>query len=227
MIDAHERILMIDTETTNDIDYPFCYDVGYQVFDLDGNIYEEGSFINEDIFLDKELMSSAYYAEKVPNYWRDIWDKKRKVLPWKAIKHKLFEVIKRNNIRIVSAHNARFDNRSLNLTQRYITTSRWRWFFPWGLEWWCTLKMAREILKQDENYRPWCEQRGYITANNQVRLTAEIIYRYITGDENFEEAHTGLEDVKIETEIFKYCLAKNPEIDGRLWKPKEEIDNSL
>lgn len=225
MIDAHERILMIDTETTNDIDYPFCYDVGYQVFDLDGNIYEEGSFINEDIFLDKELMSSAYYAEKVPNYWRDIWDKKRKVLPWKAIKRKLFEVIKRHNIRIVSAHNARFDNRSLNLTQRYITTSRWRWFFPWGLEWWCTLKMAREILKQDENYRPWCEQRGYITANNQVRLTAEIIYRYITGDENFEEAHTGLEDVKIETEIFKYCLAKNPEIDGRLWKPKEEISN--
>ena len=225
MIDAHERILMIDTETTNDIDYPFCYDVGYQVFDLDGNIYEEGSFINEDIFLDKELMSSAYYAEKVPNYWRDIWDKKRKVLPWKAIKQKLFEVIKRNNIRIVSAHNARFDNRSLNLTQRYITTSRWRWFFPWGLEWWCTLKMAREILKQDENYRPWCEQRGYITANNQVRLTAEIIYRYITGNEDFEEAHTGLEDVKIETEIFKYCLAKNPEIDGRLWKPKEEISN--
>ena len=56
MIDVHERILMIDTETTNDLDYPFCYDVGYQVFDLDGNIYEEGSFINEDIFLDKELM---------------------------------------------------------------------------------------------------------------------------------------------------------------------------
>ena len=80
-----------------------------------------------------------------------------------------------------------------------------------------------EELKQDENYRPWCEQRGYITANNQVRLTAEIIYRYITGNEDFEEAHTGLEDVKIETEIFKYCLAKNPDIDGRLWKPKDEL----
>jgi hypothetical protein len=29
--------------------------------------------------------------------------------------------------------------------------------------------------------------------------------------------------VKIETEIFKYCLAKNPDIDGRLWKPKDEV----
>ena len=215
MIEPNERIMMVDTETANDIDYPFCYDVGYRIFDLAGNVYEEASFVNADIFLDKELMASAYYAEKIPQYWRDIWDKKRTLLAWKVIKQKIFEAIKRNNVRIISAHNARFDNRSLNLTQRYITTSRWRWFLPFGLEWWDTLKMAREILKADENYRPWCEARGYITANNQVRLTAEIVYRYISGDEEFAEAHTGLEDTKIETEIFKYCLAKNPDIYGR------------
>ena len=138
----------------------------------------------------------------------------------------LYEAIKRNNVRIISAHNARFDYRSLNLTQRYITTSRWRWALPWGMEWWDTLKMAREIFKADENYRPWCEERGYITLTNQAKLTAEVIYRYITGNEDFEEAHTGLEDVKIETEIFKYCLAKNPDIDGRLWKPKDELTTS-
>jgi hypothetical protein len=85
--------------------------------------------------------------------------------------------------------------------------------------------MCREIFKKDENYKPWCVEHGYMTANNQPRLTAEIVYRYITGDNDFTESHTGLEDVKIETEIFKYCLAKNPEIDGRLWKPKEEISN--
>jgi DNA polymerase III epsilon subunit-like protein len=223
MIDENERIIMIDTETTNDIDYPFCYDVGYHIFDLAGNVYEEGSYVNSDIFLDKELMASAYYAEKMPDYWKDIWAKKRTMLTWREIKQKLYEAIKRNNVRIISAHNARVDYRSLNLTQRYITTSRWRWALPWGMEWWDTLKMAREIFKADENYRPWCEERGYITLTNQAKLTAEVIYRYITGDENFTEAHTGLEDVKIETEIFKYCLAKNPDIDGRLWKPKDEL----
>jgi hypothetical protein len=82
--------------------------------------------------------------------------------------------------------------------------------------------MCREVFKDDENYRPWCEERGYITANNQPRMTAEVVYRYITGDEDFTESHTGLEDVKIETEIFKYCLDKIPDIDGRAFPPKDK-----
>ena len=117
---------------------------GYHIFDLAGNVYEEASYVNSDIFLDKELMASAYYAEKMPNYWKDIWAKKRTMLTWREIKQKLYEAIKRNNVRIISAHNARFDYRSLNLTQRYITTSRWRWALPWGMEWWDTLKMAKK-----------------------------------------------------------------------------------
>ena len=52
------------------------------------------------------------------------------------------------------------------------------------------------------------------------KFTAEVIYKFITGDVDFEERHTGLEDVKIEKEIFLYCLSRKPEIDGRLWKPE-------
>lgn len=222
MIDAETRIMMLDTETTNSLEDPICYDVGYRVFDLAGNVYEEASMVNADIFLDKEFMASAYYAEKVPDYWRDIWEKKRELLAWRVIKARIWEAIQRNGVKIVAAHNARFDYRSIHLTQRYITTSRWRYVLPWGCEWWDTLRMCREVFKDDENYRPWCEERGYITANNQPRMTAEVVYRYITGDENFTESHTGLEDVKIETEIFKYCLDKIPDIDGRAFPPKDK-----
>ena len=49
------------------------------------------------------------------------------------------------------------------------------------------------------------------------RFTAEIIYRFITNNLNFEEAHTGLEDVLIEKEILAYCLKNKPEINGALW----------
>jgi DNA polymerase III epsilon subunit-like protein len=222
MIDAETRIMMLDTETTNSLEDPICYDVGYRVFDLAGNVYEEASMVNADIFLDKEFMASAYYADKIPNYWRDIWEKKRELLAWRVIKARIWEAIERNGVKIVAAHNARFDYRSIHLTQRYITTSRWRYVLPWGCEWWDTLRMCREVFKDDENYRPWCEERGYITANNQPRMTAEVVYRYITGDENFTESHTGLEDVKIETEIFKYCLDKIPDIDGRAFPPKDK-----
>lgn len=221
MIDVNERIMMLDSETTNSLEDPICYDVGYRVFDLAGNVYEEASMVNADIFLDKDFMASAYYAEKVPDYWRDIWEKKRELLAWRVIKARIWEAIERNGVKIVAAHNARFDYRSIHLTQRYITTSRWRYVLPWGCEWWDTLRMCREVFKDDENYRPWCEERGYITANNQPKMTAEVVYRYITGDEDFTESHTGLEDVKIEMEIFKYCLDKMPDIDGRAFPPKD------
>ena len=221
MIDVNERIMMLDSETTNSLEDPICYDVGYRVFDLAGNVYEEASMVNADIFLDKEFMASAYYAEKIPDYWRDIWEKRRELLSWRVIKARIWEAIERNGVKIVAAHNARFDYRSIHLTQRYITTSRWRYVLPWGCEWWDTLRMCREVFKDDENYRPWCEERGYITATNQPKMTAEVVYRYITGDEDFTESHTGLEDVKIEMEIFKYCLDKMPDIDGRAFPPKD------
>lgn len=221
MIDVNERIMMLDSETTNSLEDPICYDVGYRVFDLAGNVYEEASMVNADIFLDKDFMASAYYADKIPNYWRDIWEKKRELLAWRVIKARIWEAIERNSVKIVAAHNARFDYRSLHLTQRYITTSRWRWVMPWGCEWYDTLKMCREIFKDDKNYRPWCEANGFMTKNNQPQMTAEVVYRYITNDLTFKESHTGLEDVKIEMEIFLYCLSKNPEVDGRLWAKKD------
>ena len=67
-----EKILIIDTETTNTIDDALVYDVGYIVADYNGNIYHKGSFVNADIFCDKELMASAYFIEKVPQYWKQI-----------------------------------------------------------------------------------------------------------------------------------------------------------
>ncbi len=223
MIEPTEKVMMIDTETTNSLDDPIVYDVGYRIFDLAGNVYEEASMVNADIFLDHDLMSYAFYADKIPQYWQDIWEKRRELLTWDKIKWRVFDACKRHNCRVVAAHNARFDNRSLNLTQRYITTSRWRYFLPYGVEWHDTLKMCRELFKGDEVYKAWCFERGFITKNNQPQMTAEVVYKYITGNENFEEAHTGLEDVKIEMEIFIYCLLQNPDLDSRLWKPKDEV----
>ena len=219
-----ERIMIIDTETTNSLEDPVVYDVGFEVFDLDGNIYESCSMINTEVFNDPNLMSTAYYADKIPLYMSRVLTGQSVMIPWKSIKTVVRDSIIRNDCKIVAAHNARFDNRSLNLTQRYITTSKWRYFLPYGCEWWDTLKMARETLKADPNYRQFCLDNGFVTERNINRYTAEIVYRYLTGEVDFNEQHIGLDDVKIEREIFLYCVRQNPEIDGRLWKPKDTID---
>ena len=212
-----DRFIVIDTETTNSLDDPLCYDVGFAVVDILGNVYENYSFVVADIFLDKELMSYAYFADKIPQYWEDIKKGKRELKTFFNIKKVFADCVKRNNVKIILAHNARFDYRSLNLTQRFLTSSKYRFFFPFGVEIWDTLKMSRIVLNNIDEYSEFCYTNDYLTKRLCKQFTAEIIYRFITGNNDFEESHTGLEDVLIEKEIFVYCISIMPNINGALW----------
>ena len=223
MINRNDVIMMIDTETTNDLDCPFVYDAGYQIFTLADGVLCERSFVNADVFLDKDLMASAYFVDKVPQYWDDIKSGKRILKKWFNIKRQIAEDCELFGVKYVCAHNALFDSRALNTTQRYQTTSKFRYFLPYGIEWLDTLKMSRQLLKNNADYGEFCYNNDYLTKNGQRRYTAEIIYRWLSGQNDFEESHTGLEDVEIERQIFEYCLATDPEINGLLWERKEEV----
>ena len=174
-----------------------AYDIGWVVTDRNGNIYEKRSFITAEIFLDeRDLMQSAYYARKIPEYWEDI---------------------KNYNITQVFAHNMRFDYGALNNTQRWITKSKYRYFFPYNVDICDTLKLARQLVAPMKKYQKFCEENGYLTKNNQVRLTAEILYRFISGEEDFKEEHKGLDDCLIEKEILAYCYRKHKKMEPKLW----------
>ena len=112
------KYLMFDTETTNDIEGPICYDFGFAVIDEKGKVYEQGSFVVADIFLDESIMESAYFIDKMPQYWQDIKEGKRVLRRWKTIKHIVKDVMRQHNIDTVVAHNARFDYLSTATTQR-------------------------------------------------------------------------------------------------------------
>lgn len=219
-MNTETKFLVIDTETTNSIDDPFCYDVGFAVVDGTGKIYETHSYVVADIFLDNELMASAYFAEKIPQYWDEIKSGKRQLRRFKTIRSILRDVVQQYGIRYIVAHNASFDYRSLNYTQRLLTSSKYRYFFPWGVEIWDTLKMARQVLGKDETYKQFCIDNGFTYGKEdkpRCRYTAEIIHRFLTGNLDFVEEHTGLEDVMIEKDILAYCLAQGLE-DGKLWE---------
>lgn len=209
--------LMLDTETTNEIECPFCYDIGFSAISDNGKVLEKHSYVVADIFLDKELMSSAYFADKIPQYWEDINTGKRKLRKWSTIRAIVKDVMAQYDINTVIAHNMRFDYCSTNTTQRYLTCSKWRYFFPYGTKFACTLKMAREVFGKDEEYIAFCEKNEYLTAYGEPRFTAEILYRYLTHNLDFVESHTGLEDVEIETQIFFACKNQMPQVDGLLW----------
>lgn len=212
------KVIMLDTETTNDIECPICYDLGFSVVDLDeGEVIERHSYVVADVFCDKELMSSAYFIDKVPQYWTDIKNGTRMLRRWATIRAIIKDVMAQYEVDTVVAHNARFDYTSTATTQRYLTSSKWRYFFPYGTKFVCTLKMAREVFGKDNEYIAFCKEHEFLTTYKKPKFTAEVIYRYLTNDIEFVESHTGLEDVEIETVILLECIKRNPEVDGLLW----------
>ena len=202
------RYIVLDTETTNSIEDPIAYDIGFAVIDETGKVYAKFSFVVAEVFLDKELMASAYFADKIPQYWQEIEDGERELRKLNTIRKELNRVCREFEVEAIVAHNARFDYRSTAMTQRYLTSSKYRYFLPYGVELWDSLKMAREVFKNDEAYAEFCYEHDYLTSRGVRRYTAEILYRVITNDDSFIESHTGLEDVMIEKDIFVECLRR-------------------
>lgn len=194
------------------------YDLGWAVVDKRGKVYEKRSFVNKDIFLyEKTLMDSAYYANKLPQYWDDLRNGSRVLTSLYEIRKALKQDCEEYNVKQIFAHNMFFDYNALNNTQRWETKSKYRYFFPYGLEICDTLKMCRQLVATMPTYKRWCKKNGYMTKRNQPRLTAEIVYRYISGKDDFVEKHQGLEDVLIEKEIMAYCYRKHKKMNPRMF----------
>ena len=213
-------IAVIDTETANGLEDSLVYDVGWAIVDKQGKVYCSRSYLVKEIFCEeRELMQTAYYAEKIPMYLEDIQKKKRKILSFQYIRNVFLADCKRFNCTTVCAHNARFDVNALNTTRRFLTKSKRRYFFPYGMEIWDTMKMAQDVICPMPTYKRFCSAHAdYTLKNGSPRKTAEILYQYIINDDSFIESHTGLEDVLIEKEILVYCIRQKKAMRKRLYQ---------
>lgn len=223
-IDRRKTYYMIlDVETANGLDAPLVYDIGFSVIDGNGGTYEEFSYIVRDIFFsdsaESSLMSTAYYSWKIPLYVEKALNQELEIATFQHIRQHIHNLLEEYDIKRVMAHNARFDSKALNTTLRYLTNSKKRYFLPYDIEWWCTMVMAQDTICKEKGYRGWChrEPETRLTKNGRVRSTAEHIYQYISGDHDFIEEHTGLEDVRIEKKIFWACKNKHKKMRRSPW----------
>ena len=108
--------LVLDTETCDEITHPLVYDIGFVIADTQGNIYERRSYLVYEIFFgERELMKSAYYAEKIPMYMEDFKNKARICKRFFNIRKEIMELIDLYQPVAVCAYNAAFDVRALFL----------------------------------------------------------------------------------------------------------------
>ena len=210
--------MVLDTETANSMDDPMMYDIGGAIVDRRGHVYESFSFVIYDVFCaDRALFDTAYYAVKRPLYEAQIARGERKIVGIYTARRHIHALCEKWNVKAIIAHNARFDYKSTNTTLRYLTKSKARYFLPYGVPVWDTLKMAQDTICKQPTYKRWCERHGYLQKNGKPRATAEILYRYITLNNDFIESHTGLEDVLIEKEIFVRCVAQHKKMRKSVW----------
>jgi len=211
------HFLVFDGETCNtpkidgqlDVKNGQVYDLGGAVIDEFGNEKERFSVVNEDVFFRMpEQMKEAYYAEKIPQYLEDMRKGNHKIVDTWGMYKVVKELCDKYNVQAIVAHNARFDIQTLNATMRYQTKSRKRYFIPYGMKVIDSLTLAKKVFGADPKYITFCKENGYMTnhKNPRPRFTAEVLWRYISNNNDFIESHTGLKDVEIEKEIFTKCL---------------------
>ena len=209
--------LVLDVETANSTNDPLVYDLGFAVCDRKGNIYEAESYVVSDIFYkETELMQTAYYHEKLPKYYEGIKEKAFKVINFYMAKKRIADLIEKYNIKAVCAYNASFDTKALNTTQRYLTNSKYRYFLPYGTEIYCIWHMACQVICTQKRYIKFCLDNGFVSENGNIKTSAETVFAYMTKNEKYEECHTGLQDVLIETQIMAKCFAQHKKMNKKI-----------
>lgn len=225
--------LVLDVETANTLEQPLPYDIGWAVCDRYGNILERRSYIVAEIYYDlSDVMQTAYYAEKIPQYEEDIRTGKRTVATMFTIRRQMLADMKNYKIKQVGAYNMAFDKKALTNLIRYVSKSFCRWWFPFGTEFFCIWNMACDALLERKSYIDFAVKNGLLSEKNNVLTSAECVYKYMKKNMDFIESHTGLEDVLIEVEIMAYCYRQhkkmqrtiNPSCWMRVQKKRKEVE---
>lgn len=214
----NERYLMfIDTETIGTLNVKesvLPFEIGMKVLDTETNkIVKEKSYLVRKFFNNKFIMLSTFSATKYPNYFEKLEnDKRYKTMSVNDISKDIEKTISRYGIKVMVAHNGNFDKTAME-----------RLFNEFGVEnpfekvdLLDTMEISK-VITFSKDYANYCLEHKdrlnsvkdscFITNSGRVRTTAQAIYCYITNNSEFEEAHTGLEDIDIEIEIFKKSMS--------------------
>lgn len=211
-----KRFIVLDTEATNTGKAnrtrfgvgAQVYDLGYVVADASGAIYFENRIIIADTFNDAALMGSAYYADKLPQYYTALANGSAKLMTMRDALKTLRADIRTYGVKSVWAYNAMFDRDALNSTVSTASNGFCEWALPYGCKWQDIMRFAQTSITNTKKYRAWCEVRELVTKAGKPRVTAEVVYQYLTGEDDYTEEHTALQDARDELAILLACLKR-------------------
>jgi len=215
-IEKERYLLFVDTETIGTLNVKesiLPFEIGTKVYDLaTKKVVREKSYLVRKFFNNKYIMLSTFSATKYPKYFEKLEnDKRYKTCSVNDIMQDLTKVISRYNIKVMVAHNGNFDKQALNrICEDFGVES------PFDkLDLLDTMELSK-VITFSKDYATYClenrhiqnslKESCFITNSGRVRTTAQAIYSYISNNPDFQEEHTGLEDIDIEIAIFEKSL---------------------
>lgn len=209
-----KKFLVFDTETTTPIKFEgftrnqLVFDIGYQICDKKGNVFLERSYVIEEVFTNMDYMQNAYFWKKYPQYLEGLETGKYTMIKWEDMLKELWQLIQECNVSVVSAYNLAFDLYVMQYTNQTLRNRDFKLFD--NLEHLCIMGMSVETICQQKTFQRLALENNWISASGKFLSTkAETVYKYATYNFDYEEEHTGLEDVKIERELMVLCFRQH------------------
>lgn len=182
------------------------YDIGYIVADREGNIYKTQSLcIFSNIVGNVAAARNCHIPVCRQMTLRNIShitadsENPPSIRRWKIlVNNRSFMQIfsrdtKKFRIKKVFAFNVKFDKKMIeNIYGKELTKLEW-----------CDIQSAILYTKLlTKKYLDFCYNNNFRTPKGYAQTKAETVYRYLTGNIDFIEEHTGLSDVFIEYQIL-------------------------
>lgn len=212
------NIVVFDTETTS-IDKPFCYDIGYTIWNVETQTaLLKRSFVAEQVWHNAELFTTAYYAEKRADYIGRLRSRLCRLEKIGYITQIMYRDFKSYEIQHAYAYNSSFDER----------------VFEFNCNWFKIINPFDTIAIHDirgyvhkfiaftPEYQTFCEKHELFTEHGNYSTTAESVYKFLTKDTEFIEAHTALADSEIELDILLECIKR-----GGVWNTDYKVYRSI
>lgn len=217
-----KHFLIADTETTGIGSKAIVYDFAY-VIATRKTVVLERSFLVKEIITNPKIMLGAIDDK----YWRQSFGGKifhhyipklntneLKLFNWREIVETLRDDMQTYDVDVFAAYNLNFDMNALAKTHnKIVETGKVLDYKPDLL---CLWEFACSTVCRSRLYHDIARERGiesgWVTQANNIRTTAEKVYAYLSGDLDFIESHTAIEDCRIETEIMQRLLAKKTPI---------------
>lgn len=202
------NIMIFDTETTS-LEKPFCYNVGYIIYNTDnGEPIEMKDFVCEQVWHNPMLFSTAYYADKREIYVKSMRARKTTMNKFGYICQEMIRDIKKYNVTSAYAYNSSFDEKVFNFNCDWFKCNN-----PFDNVPIYDIRGYAHHFICDDEFKKWCEEYERFSDSGNYSTTAETLYQYISGNTEFIEEHTALSDSIIECIILKTAIFNGAEIE--------------